>query len=71
MDKLLEMADFFGLSLDELVRDETLYNNVSRTRGGYEYKSGAEIMGVPVIHINVGPGRRRARGVIAISYNFV
>ncbi|MBN2878577.1 MAG: helix-turn-helix domain-containing protein [Clostridia bacterium] len=67
MDKLVEMADFFGLSIDELVRDESQYNSVSRTRGGYEYKSGAEIMGVPVIHINIGPGRRRAKGVIAIG----
>ena len=34
---------------------------------GYEYKSKSTLFGLPLVHINVGFGLRRAKGVIAIG----
>ena len=34
---------------------------------GYEYKSKSTLFGLPLVHINVGFGMRRAKGVIAIG----
>lgn len=32
-----------------------------------EYKSARTLRGLPLVHINLGPGKRRARGVLAIG----
>ena len=34
---------------------------------GYEYKSKSTLFGLPLVHINIGFGMRRARGIIAIG----
>lgn len=33
----------------------------------YEYKSRRTLWGVPLVHINLGPGLRRAKGIIAVG----
>jgi transcriptional regulator with XRE-family HTH domain len=33
----------------------------------YEYKSKRTLFGLPLVHINVGPGLRKAKGIIAIG----
>jgi len=36
-------------------------------RWGYEYKSKRTLFGLPLVHVNVGFGMRRARGILAIG----
>jgi transcriptional regulator with XRE-family HTH domain len=36
-------------------------------RGGYEYKSKRTLFGLPLVHINIGFGMRRAKGILAIG----
>lgn len=75
MDKLIVLSELFGTTLDGLVKDgetETDNNQISQpfliTRGNfYEYKSNRTLFGLPLVHINIGRGVRRAKGIIAIG----
>lgn len=70
MDKLIELSHLFEVSLDELVGDQNAYQKDLQTRNGkfgYEYRSKMTIKGMPLVHVNVGLGRRKAKGVIAIG----
>lgn len=86
LDKLLALADFFGLTLDELVGRATEGASdgeaVSagpddcgrpagrfRWRGywSYEYVSRRRFRGIPLVHIHLGYGFCRARGIVAIG----
>ena len=72
MDKLVELSKFFSISMDELAgndaaapKKETL---VAYPRAfHYEYKSERTLFGLPLVHINVGVGIRRAKGILAIG----
>ncbi|MEG0366635.1 MAG: helix-turn-helix transcriptional regulator [Coprobacillus sp.] len=78
LDRLVEIADFYDVSLDELVRgeahlkqefqisDEQLTRVVRKARD-YEYKSKMQIFGIPLIHVNVGRGRKVAKGIFAFG----
>ncbi|MEX1376532.1 MAG: helix-turn-helix domain-containing protein [Eubacteriales bacterium] len=66
MSKLEAIADLFEVSLDYLVKGEAMPAG-ARRRGEYEYKSIAQINGMPVIHINLGRGIKKARGVVAVG----
>lgn len=72
MNKLVEIANLFEISLDEILntnqagtnqRNENFYNYGHR----YEYKSKRKLFGLPLIHINVGRGIHKAKGIIAIG----
>lgn len=67
MSKLVAMSELFKVSIDSMARGEEYTDRVGRTGGGYEYKSQATINDMPVIHINIGKGTRRAKGIIAIG----
>lgn len=74
MDKLIQLGSLFGITLDELVGNETenaTFTNYMeqnrRNRGHYEYKSKRTVRGIPLVHINVGHGMYKARGIIAIG----
>jgi len=67
MSKLVAMSELFGVTIDSMVKESDGTDRIKNTYGSYEYKSKAEIDGVPVIHINLGRGLRRAKGVIAIG----
>ncbi|MBP5242684.1 MAG: helix-turn-helix transcriptional regulator [Clostridia bacterium] len=83
LDKLLLLSEVFNCSLDELVGKEPLdstatesprddKNEEKRTvvqfvRPEYEYKSKTTVCGVPLVHIHVGFGLCRAKGIIAIG----
>jgi transcriptional regulator with XRE-family HTH domain len=72
MDKLIELSRIFDLSIDELVGNKTETTKseqfVLSTRPlNYEYKSKRTLFGLPLVHINVGMGMRRAKGIIAIG----
>jgi len=80
-EKIVAMSDFFGISLDDLVKDGRWEPeqeiNVDRVearndfnrwhRRGYEYKSEKVLWGMPLLHVSVGFGAKRASGVIAIG----
>ena len=72
------LADFFGVTLDYLVRgvepeapqaapaERTVIHNYY-TPYHYEYRSKCTLLGLPLVHIHLGYGLRRARGIIAIG----
>ena len=66
MGKLTALAELFEVSLDYLVRGEAASGAI-KSRDGYEYKSRAQFNGVPVIHINMGRGIRKAKGIVAVG----
>lgn len=78
LERLIEIADLFQISLDELVgrahasndyvtvnRDDLNY--VVRHAFSYEYKSKLKIRDIPLLHINIGRGFKVAKGIIAIG----
>jgi len=75
-EKLLIISEIFGVTLDSLLKDGDMEkdteNRVSDpywvTRGRqYEYKSDKTFNGLPLVHVNIGFGVKRAKGVIAIG----
>ena len=72
MDKLLELSKLFDVSIDDMVGNEA---EASKTEPlivyprafHYEYKSKRMLFGLPLVHINVGLGIRKAKGIIAIG----
>ncbi|MCI8554200.1 MAG: helix-turn-helix transcriptional regulator [Clostridiales bacterium] len=69
MDKLVEMSTLLDIGLDELL--DTPYrrgegDRLSR-RWHFEYKSRRKLFGLPLVHIHVGGGLYRARGIVAIG----
>lgn len=76
MKKLIELSRIFNITLDELmvcdmtdnVSDGFKMNGMESRRGyHYEYKSKQTLFGNPILHINIGRGSYRAKGVIAIG----
>lgn len=78
LERLLEIADFYKVSLDELVKGEaTSYNTMTLSDEQiqrvvhksmeYEYKSQWHIGSLPLIHIHFGRGIKKAKGIIAIG----
>lgn len=76
MDNLMSLAEYFKVSLDYLVTGKdtapppapTIVNNYYHEhRWRYEYKSKRTLFGLPLVHINCGPGIHWARGIIAIG----
>lgn len=83
MDKLILLSDIFDISLDELVgreytvREEkvnldelnakmdTIIN--SKKAYHYEYKSQHRVGTLPLIHVNIGRGFYKAKGIISIG----
>ena len=78
LNNLSALADFFGVTLDYLVRgvepeapqaapaERTVIHNYY-TPYHYEYRSKCTLLGLPLVHIHLGYGLRRARGIIAIG----
>lgn len=72
MDKLMALSELFGVSIDCLVGKE---NNTVCTekplsmtgRWHYEYKSEKTFKGIPLVHVNLGVGLYRAKGLIAVG----
>lgn len=76
MEKLITLSDLFGVTLDSIVKDSELEKNTGNntsepywtTRGSfYEYKSTKTLFGLPLVHINIGRGLRKAKGIVAIG----
>lgn len=79
LDKIVAVSEIFGVSTDYLLKEtgETVLERVPENetyrispadhRGHYEYKSKKMIGKLPLVHINVGRGFYRAKGVIAVG----
>lgn len=72
MEKLIELSKLFEISADELLGLETAGTKqeqvviLPRTMR-YEYKSKRTFRGLPLVHINVGAGAYKAKGVVAVG----
>jgi len=75
-DKLIALSDIFGVTLDSLLKDEPIQSDEKNqesqsfwlTRGRYyEYKSKRSLFGLPLVHIHIGTGAKKAKGIIAIG----
>lgn len=71
LDKIVAISELFEVSTDYLLKEtqaspETSGTRPSKGRYHYEYKSKKMIGNLPLVHINLGIGRR-AKGVIAIG----
>jgi DNA-binding XRE family transcriptional regulator len=72
MDKLIQLSKLFEVSIDELVGNETPQTNngtycMAYNSGRYEYKSKKTLWGLPLVHVNLGVGLCKAKGIIAIG----
>lgn len=78
IQNLSALADYFGVSLDYLVRgtetpqakpesQPTVIHNYYSWGYRYEFRSKTTLFGLPLIHINLGAGFHRAKGIIAIG----
>lgn len=73
MEKLAAMSELFGISIDALVKGEAQElsdEKPQRSRSNrvhFEYKSARMVRGVPLVHVNIGLGKYRARGIFAIG----
>lgn len=74
MDKLIELSKLFGISIDQLVGKEGMSDGIPvldkvtiEITRRYEYKSKSKFLGLPLVHVNLGLGMYRAKGIIAIG----
>lgn len=71
MNKLMELSRIFDISMDELTgnpcisREKEVVYVTAMTH--YEYKSKITIGGIPLVHINLGRGIYKAKGIIAVG----
>lgn len=80
-EKLIALSNLFSVTVDELLKDgkdishsdsvDSSQNEFWRVHNhwytAYEYKSKKTIFGLPLVHINVGRGLKKAKGIIAIG----
>jgi len=77
MDKLIILCEIFGTTLDRLVRDGKQVNGQPGSASedmlpiyvvgrAYEYKSERTLWGLPLVHVNIGLGKK-AKGIIALG----
>lgn len=80
MDKLIAISNIFQTTLDWLVkenddipRQESISVGTEEPRWNagrhfsYEYKSKKTLFGLPLVHVNVGRGFKKAEGIVAIG----
>lgn len=79
IDRLILLADYFGVTLDDLVRGidapppaddpkprpTVMYHYYPIPH--YEYRSPITLFGLPLVHIHLGQGLYRAKGIVAIG----
>lgn len=76
MEKLAAISDLFGITTDELIKGkapqpcplpEEKQAAAKPRLPGIEYKSSRTFKGIPLVHINLGTGRRTAKGIVAVG----
>jgi transcriptional regulator with XRE-family HTH domain len=75
-EKLIAISEIFGVTLDSLLKEGDIESDEENkasvpywaTRGmQYEYKSEKTLLGLPLVHVNVGFGVKKAKGIVAIG----
>lgn len=75
-DKWVALSNLFGVPIDNLVRDELLIEEERQQEHRlsayyfmrrYEFRSKKTLFGLPLVHINLGPGFCMAKGILAIG----
>jgi hypothetical protein len=73
---MIALSDIFGTTLDSLIKDGELEDDTANTvsmpywatRGSvFHYKSKRTWRGLPLVHVNIGWGAKKAKGVLAIG----
>lgn len=82
IDKIIRLSKLFQVSIDSMVKEDAdgpspaaggnsapvlIPVGYVPYHGYYEYVSKRRLFGVPLVHINVGYGKRVAKGIIAIG----
>ena len=75
MEKIALISDLFGITTDELIKGEAPKDTSmplpeqkpASKRLHYEYKSKRSWHGLPLVHVNVGLGKFKAKGVLAVG----
>ncbi len=76
MSHLITLSEIFGVTLDSLVKDGEVREDGNNTmavpfwvtRGRvYEYKSEKTLWGLPLVHVHIGFGMKKAKGIVAIG----
>lgn len=76
LEKLIVISDMFGVTIDSLVKEGELEQEAMPTfepaphlysRYEYEYKSERTFLGLPLVHVSLGKGKKFARGIVAIG----
>src|SRR5690554_3250055 len=67
-EKLIKLSKLFNVSVDYLLKGNKEVNEVIEIRKShYEYISKRTFLGLPLVHINIGRGLYKAKGIIAIG----
>lgn len=72
-DKLVPISRLYDISLDELAENGRFAAHADETavlrlpRFHYEYKSRRSVGGFPLVHVNIGCGAYRAKGIVAVG----
>lgn len=74
LEKIIAISELFGVTTDYLLKEKEERINVVEnaaedniSRPHYEYKSKKIIKGLPLVHVNIGMGAYRAKGIVAIG----
>ena len=71
LEKIIAISELFDVTTDYLLKDKeertTTSYMINTTRPHYEYKSKKTVKGLPLVHINLGLGAYRAKGIFAIG----
>lgn len=72
IEKLIQLSEIFNTTLDNLIKGENpdiqvTQHGVTYMSWEYKHRSKKQLWGLPLVDINIGRGRRRAKGIIAIG----
>lgn len=83
LEKIIAISELFDVTTDYLLKDREDRTNraeetnrsaanttsyiINTARPHYEYKSKKTVKGLPLVHINIGLGAYRAKGILAIG----
>ena len=75
-EKIITLSEIFGVTVDSMLKDGLVQYSGDRevyepywVRRGrhYEFKSKTILLGLPLVHVNIGWGFKKAKGIIAIG----
>ena len=71
LEKIIAISELFDVTTDYLLKDKeertTTSYIINTARPHYEYKSKKTVKGLPLVHINLGLGAYKAKGIFAIG----